>query len=177
MSKLLLPILAVFCFSIMGHAQLRPAETTQAATAPPVFAAKYEGGLFGYHEKISGSLRFDDENSRLVFLNKDNKEMFGIPYDSVLVVYPNSNKVTTTTGNVIRHIPLPGAGLAGFMRKKRRYLVIQFEDPDVATRGVANFKISNKALLDAVIRTLGTKADLTQRGDAYYRPTNGKVPI
>ncbi len=180
MRNLILPALALFCFSLVGHAQLRPAETTAtrgSQQGPPIIAAKYEGGLFGYSEKITGSLRFDDDNERLVFLNKDKKEMFGIPYDAVLVAYPNSRSVTSTTGNVVRHIPLPGAGLAGLLREKRRYLVIQFDDPDVAARGVVNFKIGNKALLDAAIRTLGNKAGLTQRGDAYYRPNNGKVPF
>ncbi len=71
---------------------------------------------------------------------------------------------------MISHIPLPGAGLAGLMKEKKRYLVVQFNDEDADVKGVVNFKLDDKALLESVIQTLGTKAKLTQRGDAFYRP-------
>ncbi len=96
--------------------------------------------------------------------------MFSIPYKSMLVVYPQSRSVRSTTGTVVSAIPLPGAGLAGLIREKRRYLVINYDDPDVDAKGVVNFKLGNKELLNAVINTLGKKAELTQRGGAYYRP-------
>lgn len=134
------------------------------------FEAKYEGGLFGFADKESGTLKFDDQNERLVFFGKDQKELFGIPYESLLVVSPQSNSVTSTTGNVVSHIPLPGAGLASLIKEKRRYLVLQFNDPDADVRGVVNFKLENKELLDSVVDTLGKKAEMTQRGDSYYRP-------
>jgi len=35
---------------------------------------------------------------------------------------------------------------------------------------LVNFKVDNKELLDSVIQTLGQKAQMQQRGDAYYRP-------
>ena len=115
-------------------------------------------------------LKLDDENQRLVFFGKDKKESFAIPYKSLLVISPSSKSVTSTTGQVVRNIPLPGAALGGLIREKRRYLVVQFDDPDVDAKGVINFKLENKALLESVIQTLGQKAKLTQRGDAYYRP-------
>jgi len=172
----------VFCTSAVAFAQPRPAETAkgspaQQAAAPSTVLAKYEGGLFGYNEREMGTLKFDDENERLVFLGKNQKEKFGIPYKSLLVISPQSRSVTSTTGNVIRHIPLPGAGLAGLMRKKNRYLVVQFDDPDVDAKGILNFKLDNKALLDQVIQALGQKANLTKRGDAYYRPRTVKTEI
>ena len=37
-------------------------------------------------------------------------------------------------------------------------------------KGLVNFKIADKELLDSVIQTLAEKAKLQQRGDAYYRP-------
>lgn len=174
-------VLAVF-FSLTIAAQPRPVENTgkstvRAAPAPESFEAKYEGGMFGYNAKITGSLKFDDANQRLVFRGKDQKEMFGIPYDALLVIYPNSQSVTTTTGNVISHIPLPGAGLAGLIKEKRRYLIVQFDDPDIDIKGAANFKLENKELLDSVIQTLGEKAKLTKRGDTYYRPKAAKTTI
>ena len=71
------------------------------------------------------------------------------------------------TGGVL----IVGAGLAGLLREKRRYLIMHFDDPDVeAAKGVLSFKLDNKELLDSVVQTLGQKAKLTQRGDAYYRP-------
>ena len=164
-------------------AQPRPVDAASkpvaAAPASPVsFEAKYEGGMFGYNEKEMGMLRFDDDNQRLVFFGKDQKEKFQIPYKSVLVIYPQSKSVTSTAGQVVQNIPLPGSMLGGLMREKRRYLVMHFNDPDVeAARGLVNFKLDNKALLDSVIQTLAGKANLTQRGDAYYRPKQIKNEI
>ena len=127
--------------------------------------------MFGYSQREEGTLKFDDENSRLVFYGKDQKEKFAIPYAAMMVIYPQSKSVRTTTGTVVSAIPLPGAGLAGLMREKRRYLVVQFADPDVErAQGVINFKLDNKELLDSVIHAIAEKAQLTQRGDAYYRP-------
>ncbi len=127
--------------------------------------------MFGYNEKETGMLKFDDDNERLVFFGKDQKEKFHIPYKSVLVIYPQSKSVTSTAGNVVSHIPLPGAGLAGLIKEKRRYLVLHFDDPDVeAAKGILNFKLEDKQLLDSVLQALAAKARLTQRGEAYYRP-------
>lgn len=166
---------AFFAFSINVYAQVRPIDKTAppavaVAPAPMSFAAKYEGGLFGFNEKQNGTLKFDDENERLVFYGKDAKEKFSIPYKAMIVVSPQSRSVQSTTGSVISHIPLPGAGLAGLLREKRRYLLVNFSDPDADVKGLANFKLDNKELLASVLQTLGQKAKLTQRGDAYYRP-------
>ena len=185
MNRILFLIIALFLSSAAASAQPRPVEATAkpaAATpanpAPPSFSAKYEGGMFGYNEKEMGTLKFDDANERLVFIGKDLKEKFHIPYKSVLVIYPQSKSVSSTAGSVISHIPLPGAGLAGLIREKRRYLVMHFDDPDVeAAKGVINFKLENKVLLDSVLESLAGKAKLTQRGDAYYRPKKIKNEI
>ena len=171
---LLFGLLGLTCLGAFG--QPRPVSDANKPVAaktiaPPSFEAKYEGGMFGYNDKEKGTLKFDDANERLVFYGKDQREKFHVPYKSVLVIYPQSRSVTSTTGNVVRHIPLPGAGLAGLMREKRRYLILHFDDPDIETaRGVLNFKLEDKELLDSVIYTLGEKAKLVQRGDAYYRP-------
>lgn len=176
MKKILFYICAaVFAFSLNASAQPRPVDkntTTQntAAAAPASFEAKYEGGLFGFNEKQKGTLRFDDANERLVFFGKDGKEKFSIPYKAMLVVSPQSRSVRSTTGTVVSHIPLPGAGLAGLIRSKNRYLLVNFSDPDADVRGLANFKLDNKEILASVLQTLGQKAKLIQRGDAYYRP-------
>ncbi len=176
MAKLfvLLSLVTVCAFGIV--AQPRPAEKPAASSAPRKIApesvvAKYEGGFFGMSSREEGTLKFDTANNRLVFFGKEGKERFGIPYHSVLMIYPQSKSVQSTGGAVASHIPLPGAALFGLIRDKRRYLVLHFDDPDIENaRGVISFKIENKDLLDAVIQTLGEKAKLTQRGDAYYRP-------
>jgi hypothetical protein len=163
----------VFLLALAAYAQPRPVDKTavKAAPAPATFEAKYEGGLFGFSKKEEGTLKFDDENQRMVFLGKDGKERFGIPYKSLIVISPQSRSVTSNTGHIVGAVPVIGAGiLGGFIKEKRRYMVIQFNDPDADASGTTSFKVDNKELLDSVIQTLGEKAKLTQRGDAYYRP-------
>lgn len=172
MRYFLIAMIALTMTAGVAVAQPRPAESTPVQTkqAPPTFKAKYEGGLFGYSKKIDGTLNFDDENERLVFRDKNRKEMFSLPYESLLTIYPHSQSVTSTTGNVVRNLPLPGAGLAGFIKSKRRYIVMQFSDPDADVRGTISFKVDDKDLIDSAIQTIGNKAKMTQRGDSYYRP-------
>jgi hypothetical protein len=165
--------LSLFVCASIVSAQPRPADKTQTPTAPvkpapASFAAKYEGGMFGYSKKEEGILKFEDANSRLVFYGKDQKEKFAIPYKSMLVVSPQSQSVQSTTGKVVSVIPYAGL-LGGFIKEKRRYLIINFDDPDVEAKGLVNFKIEDKELLDSVIAALGTKAELKPRGDAYFR--------
>lgn len=177
MKKLLfsLTLLAVG-FASSAFAQPRPVEKSETKKAgvktavPQSFEAKYEGGMFGFDKKEEGSLRFDDENARLVFFGKDGKEKFSIPYSAMLLVYTGTKSVRSAAGTAVSVIPLPGAGLAGMIREKRRYLTIQFSDPEVEIEGVASFKIENDNLRQTVIDALGEKAELTARGDAYYRP-------
>lgn len=176
MKKLGFIAITVFALALAANAQPRPAEAGSAAPvkakpAPAMFEAKYEGGLFGFSKKEEGTLKFDDDNERIVFLSKEGKERFGIPYKALLVISPQSKSVTSTTGHVVGAIPVIGAGiLGGFIKEKRRYMVVQFNDPDADARGTTSFKVDNMELLDSVIQTLGEKAKLTQRGDAYYRP-------
>ena len=96
---------AFFAFSFSAFAQPRPVDKTQTTTtvkpAPASFAAKYEGGMFGYSKKEEGTLKFDDDNSRFVFFGKDGKEKFAIPYKAMLVVFPQSQSVKSTTGTVV----------------------------------------------------------------------------
>ncbi|MBS1769154.1 MAG: hypothetical protein JSS77_05780 [Acidobacteria bacterium] len=160
---------AASVFSVAAQPRPIAADTKNVKPAPPSFAAKYEGGMFGYSDKFEGTLSFDDVNERLAF-KTDKGEIFSIPYDSLLVVYPQSQSVSTTAGSVISAIPVPGAGLAGFIREKRRYLILQIDDPDTDVRAAINFKLETKELLDSVVATLGAKAKLTQRGDAFFRP-------
>ena len=162
-------------FTFAAYSQPRPVERTahpseKKAASNAVFSARYEGGLFGFSSKREGTIRFDDMNERMLFFSEDNRELFGIPYSSVIVIYPQSKSVTSTTGNVVRNVPLPGAGLGGLIKEKRRYMVINVDDVDADVKGVVNFKLKSKEELDSLIDTLGSKAGLQQRGDSYYRP-------
>lgn len=171
-------LLAIF-FIVLGvvFGQPRPPANTGERKAPPAptqFTARYEGGYLGYSKRQDGTLKFDDDGGRLVFFDEKGKELFWFPYGSIIVIYGDEKSVTSTTGNVIRAIPLPGAGLGGFIKEKRRYLVIQFEDSDTGGQGVCSFRTENAELLESVIQTLAKKAKLVQRGDAYYRPRSAE---
>ena len=170
MKKILLPALVVFCFSVMSYAQPRPVDRT--GTPPPAnqaYPARYEGGTFGASRKEDGTLKFDDANLRVVFYRKDGTEMFAIPYESLLSLYPDSKTGVSTTGNVVSRLPLPGAGMGGLLTSTAKYAIISFDDPDIDVRGAANFKFGERAVLMSFIHGLGSKAKMTQRGDAYYR--------
>ena len=184
MKRIYFLIVALALSAGMAFAQPRPVEKAptlpanprvlSTAPAPTSFPAKYEGGMFGFSKKEEGTLKFDDDNQRLVFLGKDQKEMFQIPYDAVLVIYPQSKKVTSTAGQVVKNVPLPGAMLGGLMKEQRSYMILHFDDPDIeAARGIVNFKLATKELLDALIHSLAGKADLAQRGEAFYKPKKG----
>lgn len=146
------------------------ANAPKAAPAPNTFAAQYTGGLFGYSKKIKGTLTYDDANQRFVFRDKKNKEIFGFPYKTLLVVEPTSKSVQSTGGAIASNIPLPGAGLLGLIRSKRRYLTLQYNDTDSKVQGTASFRVADNDLLQSAVQSLGEKAEMKQRGDAYYRP-------
>ncbi|MBK9163976.1 MAG: hypothetical protein IPM21_08685 [Acidobacteria bacterium] len=171
--KKLFAVALLFAAAIGAAAQVRPADAAQPdrkPAAPQSFEAKYEGGMFGYGKKETGTLKFDDINERIVFHGKDGKEKFSIGFQQISVISPQSRSVTSTTGNVVRNIPLPGSVLGGLIKEKKRYMILQFADRDADVSGTVSFKLDNKDLLDSVIQTLGEKAKMTQRGDAYYRP-------
>ena len=173
MAKLFIAFCVAILCSLGLSAQVRPVGDDDSAKprppAPASIQAKYEGEMFGFSEKEDGTLKFDDVNQRLIFLGKNGKEKFSLPYGAVLLVYPNTDSVTSTTGNIVKHIPLPGAGLASYLKEKRRFLVIGYDDPDVNAKGTVSFRVENKETLDAMIHALGSKASLAARGDSYYR--------
>lgn len=176
--KKLLILLAVsfFAFTTIASAQPRPVEKPAEKDdeviqpAPNSFETKYQGGIIGFSKKQKGTLKFDDANLRLVFYNKENKEQFAISYDAMMIVAPSGKKVQSGTGRAIGAIPFPGAGIGGsFLKKKKNYLVITFRDPDVEVQGTVNFLVDTTELLRSIVHTLGSKAELSRRGDAYFR--------
>ncbi|MBC7909629.1 MAG: energy transducer TonB [Pyrinomonadaceae bacterium] len=150
----------------------------QPAPAPATVKAKYEGGIFGYNQKQDGTLFFDDVNTRLVFRNKYGKELFSIPYAAVLSTFGDTQSRRPTAASVIGSAVPYGLGLpALFIKKKYRYLTMQFEDPDTRVAGATSFKLENKETLASVVNTLGKKAGLTQRGEVFVRVRPKMEPV
>ncbi len=148
-----------------------PSSKTAPAPAPQTVKAKYEGGVVGYNTKQEGTLTFDDVNNRLVFRNKQQKEVLFIPYQAVSATYPDTQSRRPTVATVLGSVPAP-YGLnfpALFIKKKYRYLTINYEDPDTNLGGITSFKLSNKETVASVMNALASKAGLTQRGDGYIR--------
>jgi hypothetical protein len=165
----------------------RTTDTTQSANtstvpkpppAPQTFTAKYEGGIFGFNKKQVGTLNFDDVNQRLVFRNQENKEVLAIPYSSVTGAYADTQSHRPTGAKVVGSLPLPyGANLpAWFIKKKYRYLALQFSDADTKMVGMTSFKLENKELLSSVLNTLAEKAGLEARGEMFIRRKGAKQP-
>ena len=138
--------------------------------APQTFKAKYEGGVVGY-KKSDGTLSFDDANRRLLFRDKQGKELFSVPYAAVDAAYADTRSRQPTGARVVGSLPLPyGANIpAWFVRKKHRYLTLNYSDPDTRAQGITSFKLESKELLASALHTLGQKAGLVQRGDAFVR--------
>lgn len=166
--------LVIFLFATIAFAQPRPADkaTGVPGNAPTSYEARYEGGLFGASKKETGTLTFDDPNERVVF-NREGKEMFSIPYAALIMVFPDSKDSVPQAGKVISHIPLPGASLANLWNKSTKYANMTFEDPDIQANGTASFRFKDKDKLQMFINSLGAKAKMKQRGDAFYKPRNG----
>jgi hypothetical protein len=158
----------------------QPAGVTapKPAPAPQTFKAKYEGGIFGFTKKQDGTLSFDDANNRLVFRNKEQKEVLSIPYSAVMGAYADTKAGRPKAAQVVGALPLPyGANMLSWLaRKKYRYLTLQFNDADTNARGLTSFKIDTKELLTSVLNTLAEKAELEARGDGFIRRKVMKEP-
>ena len=147
------------------------ASAPKPAPAPQTFKAKYEGGIFAYNKKQDGTLTFDDVNSRLLFRNKENKEILHIPYSALTGAYADTKARRPTAAKVVGAIPLPyGANMLSWLaRKKYRYMTLQFKDEDNGQAGLTSFKVDGKELLHSALYTLAEKASLEARGDGYVR--------
>lgn len=155
--------------SVQGTPQAAQTNAPKPPPAPPTVRAKYEGGMIGYR-KAEGTLNFDDANARLVFRDKQGRELFPIPYKVIMMAWPDTHSRTSTTGRVLAGTVPYGLGLPGLlMRSKSSYLVLRYQDPDTNSEGMTSFKIGDKNMLYSVLDTLAGKAELTPRGDAYVR--------
>ncbi|HEX8920744.1 MAG TPA: hypothetical protein VF766_04670 [Pyrinomonadaceae bacterium] len=146
--------------------------------APSTFKAKYEGGIFGYNKKQDGTLTFDDVNKRLVFRNKEQKEVLSLPYVAVTGAYGDTKAGRPKAAQVVGALPLPyGANMLSWLaRKKYRYLTLQYDDDVTRARGITSFKVESKELLNSVLNTLAEKAELESRGEVFIRRREVKAP-
>ena len=181
MTNLKLPIFAVcLCLLLIGVALAQrprtlndePATPTKTTPTPPpapsTFKAKYEGGVFGHPNKMSGTLTLDDANNRLVFRDGKQKERMSIPYKALTGAYADNHSVRPAAATVANAVPFYGIP-AGFIKTKVPYLTLQFDDPDCKAAGVTSFRLENKEILESVLTTLAANAGLTKRGDVFIR--------
>jgi hypothetical protein len=174
MKKAILAAACALLLSAMAYAQPRPPEKAQTLSPDVQWEARYEGGIFGASNKERGIIKVDDENERVVFYRKsegksDPEEMFTIPYQALIVLYPDSKEDVPQSGKVISKLPLPGAGLATLMSHSTKYANMQFDDADLEIKGTASFRFDDPKQLQSFLHSLGPRAKMVQRGDAYYR--------
>jgi hypothetical protein len=144
-----------------------------APPAPPkVVPAKYMGGFAGMRKKQEGMLTFDDRNQRLVFRDKNEKEIISISYEAVMVAFADS-ETRRLMGNGTSSVVLGTAGILGMpallFKKKFQYLTIEFEDPQTYLKGTTQFKLANRDIIDSVAYALAQKAGLNRQGEVYVR--------
>lgn len=139
------------------------------APAPQTVRAKYEGGVFGYNKAIDGTLTFDDAHGRLLFHNKERKEVFFIPYNAVTAAFADTKKQRPAAATVASAIPVIYALPAHFIKTKVRYLTLQYSDPDTRMAGTTSFKLENKEMVASVLRSVSEKSGLTARGNVYVK--------
>lgn len=161
--------------TVTNTSEATAANTVNIPPAPPTINAKYEGGLIGYSKKLSGTLTFDDINQRFVFRDKDERDIMAMPYQAILAAYADTQSRRPMAATVAGSLPVPyGLNLpALFIRKKYRFLTIQFRDPDTQAAGVVSFEVEDKNILASELATLANKAGLMQRGEAFVR----KLPV
>jgi hypothetical protein len=150
-----------------------PTTTTQQPPplAPQSIKVKYEGGIFGQNKKMDGTINFDDANRRLLFRNKYQQEVISIPYEAIAAAFADVQSKRPIATDVLSRVSLVTLP-AMFIKKKYRYLTLQYNDPDTKVNGVTSFKMENKEILASALYTLAQKAGLAQRGEVYVRKSD-----
>jgi hypothetical protein len=153
--------------------QKTPKVVVPTPPAPPkVVPAKYMGGFAGYRKKQEGMLTFDDRNQRLVFRDKNEKEVISISYDAIMVAF-GDHETRRLMGNGTQSVVLGAGGILALpsllFKKKFEYLTIQFEDPETYLKGVTQFKLKDQQIIDSMAYALAQRAGLVQQGQIYTR--------
>lgn len=146
-----------------------PGVTVNVPPAPATVKVKYEGGVFGYNKKMDGTLSFDDQNRRLVFRDKKTQqEKISINYDAIASAFADTQSKRPVAADIAGSV-FPYGLPALLIKKKYRYLTLQFNDPDSNATGITSFKMENKEILASVLHTLAQKAGMKQRGEVFVR--------
>ena len=167
-------LLAVLASAALGQSPRvvtepeQPAKAASQAPAPQSVKVKYEGGILGYHKKMDGTLFFDDQNQRLLVRDKVQREVFSIPYQSIAAAFADTRSKRPTATDVLGSVSIYTYP-ARFIKKKYRYLTLQYNDPDTEVAGTTSFKMENKEILASVLNSLANKAGLTPRGEVFVR--------
>ena len=149
--------------------ETEPPKKPATPPAPSTVKAKYEGGVFGYTKTMDGTLTFDDANSQLLFKDKKTTKQLHIPYASLTSAFADTKKRQPTAATVASAVPTLYTLPAHFIKKKVRYLTLQYNDPDSQQSGITSFKLDNKEILESVLVTLAEKSGMTLRGDVYVK--------
>src|SRR5215207_508840 len=136
-------------------------QTSKPRPAPKTLNAKYEGGIFGYNKTMEGTLTFDDENNRLYFKDKKPPKEISIPYDAITSAFADTQKRQPRAATIASHVPVIYSLPAHFIKKKVRYLTLQYSDPDSRINGITSFKLENKEMLESVLAALANKTGMT----------------
>lgn len=184
--RLLVAVFAASLLAIVTTAQRAPSATTaptpepqtkapvpgvsvNVPPAPTTVKVKYEGGVFGYNHKMDGTLTFDDQNKRLVFRDKkNNQEKISINYAAIASAFADTQGKRPVAADIAGRV-FPYGLPALLIRKKYRYLTLQFNDQDSNATGITSFKMENKEILASVLYTLAQKAGMVQRGEIFVR--------
>ena len=146
-----------------------PGVSANVPPAPSTVTVKYEGGVFGYNKKMDGTLTFDDQNRRLVFREKNTQqEKISINYDAIASAFADTQSKRPVAADVASRV-WPYGLPALLIKKKFRYLTLQFNDADSNATGITSFKMHNKDILASVLYTLAQKAGMVQRGEIFVR--------
>src|SRR6266496_4255273 len=146
--------------------QSKPAITSSTTTQ--TVKAKYEGGVFGYRQKRDGTLVFDDENQRLLFRDKNQKDIFSIPYDSVTAAFADSQSKRPETTSAIGSASIYTLP-ALLVKKKSSYLSLRYYERETQADSTASFKLPSKGDSESALATLASHAKLEARGDMYVK--------
>ena len=146
-----------------------PGVAANIPPAPQTVKVKYEGGVFGYNKKMDGTLTFDDQNRRLVFHDqKTRQEKISINYDAIAAAFADTKSKRPIAADIASRASI-FALPALLIKKKFRYLTLQYNDQDSNATGITSFKVENKQILASVLNTLAQKADMVQRGEVFVR--------
>lgn len=166
---LLLGVLVTGAYAQRPRSMEPSGTKTAPAPAPQTVKAKYEGGVFGHNKRMEGTLSFDDTNHRLLFRDKQQREVLFIPYEAVTSAFADTQKRQPKAATIVGAIPVLYSLPAHFIKTKVRYLTMQYSDPDTKVSGVTSFRLENKDILASVLATLANKTGMTQRGDIYIK--------